>query len=254
MVPRLGINVDHVATLRQQRDEGYPCPTNAAKTCLENGADQITIHLREDRRHIQDRDVTEVKKLTSKMGRPLNLEMGCDNEILEIALAIGPEWVCLVPEKREERTTEGGLDLKNEKTIEKVRRTCDILKSSHNHLKISLFLEADSETLNRAASISPKIDAVEIHTGDFAKSFLEGRDYTKELKSYEEAKAFLHSKKIGCHAGHGLTNESLLPLLEKGLFEEYNIGHWVISQSIFYGLRNVVLDLGELFKKFPLSD
>ena len=254
MIPRLGINVDHVATLRQQRDEGYPCPAEAAKICLLNGADQITIHLREDRRHIQDGDVTRIKNLTSEMKKPLNLEMGCDNDIMEVALAVGPEWVCLVPEKREERTTEGGLDLKNEKTFEKVKKTCDILKSSHNQLKISLFLEADPRTLEKAVSIGPQIEAVEVHTGDFAKSFLNNKDYQNDLTSYEKAKKFLNLNNIGCHAGHGLTKESVLPLLERELFEEYNIGHWVISQSIFDGLQNVVGSFRDLFQKFPVQN
>lgn len=251
MKTRLGVNIDHIATLRQARGESYPSIVDAASTVLREGADQITIHLREDRRHIQDTDVEAVQLVTKKFGKPLNFEMGCNDEIIEIAVATAPDWVCLVPEKREEQTTEGGLDLLNEKTFEKVSKTCDYLKSKVEGLKISLFLEANLEILEKASLMN--IDAVEIHTGDYAKSFLNGEDYSNDLESFHNAKNFLTSKNINCHAGHGLTSESTMPLLEENLFEEYNIGHWIICQSVFDGLSNVVKSMAEDFAKFPYT-
>ncbi|MDH5581715.1 MAG: pyridoxine 5'-phosphate synthase [Bdellovibrionales bacterium] len=121
-MPRLGVNIDHVATLRQARGEFYPRLDHAARICLENGCDQITIHLREDRRHIQDQDVFDVKKITDQFNKPLNLEMGCAEDILDIAKEARPSWVCLVPEKREEKTTEGGLNLLDKSQYDKVKK------------------------------------------------------------------------------------------------------------------------------------
>ena len=165
--PRLGVNIDHVATLRQARGEDYPSVVDAAKLCLSNGADQITIHLREDRRHIQDTDVEAVQLVTKKYGKPLNLEMGCSQEIVDIALATNPDWICLVPENRQERTTEGGLNLLDEKTFDKVKKTCELLKEKLSETKISLFLESSLSVLEKASTI--QCDAVEVHTGDYAR-------------------------------------------------------------------------------------
>lgn len=233
---RLGVNIDHVATLRQARGEGYPSVVEAADVCLRAGADQITIHLREDRRHIQDMDVDAVRLVTKKYGRPLNLEMGCHDEIIEIACATSPEWVCLVPENRMERTTEGGLDLISNNNFEKVKKTCERLKSVG--IKISLFLEADETTLSRAIQLSP--DAVEIHTGEYARHFAQGDDIDAFLTKFKMAKMQLTNAGIACHAGHGLSVDSVLPLVEQNLFEEYNIGHWIICRAVFDGLDNVV--------------
>ena len=140
MVPRLGVNIDHVATLRQARGEDYPSVVDAAQVSLLNGADQITIHLREDRRHIQDTDVETVRLVTKRFGKPLNLEMGVDPEIVEIAIASTPEWICLVPEKRQEKTTEGGLDLLDDANFIRIEEAVKKLKSSIKDVKISLFL------------------------------------------------------------------------------------------------------------------
>lgn len=248
MIPRLGVNIDHVATLRQARGEDYPSVVEAARVVLENGADQITIHLREDRRHIQDTDVEAVQLVTKRYGKPLNLELGCNDEIVEIAIATAPEWVCLVPEKREERTTEGGLDLVTSANFEKVNKTCELIKEKSPNTKISLFLEADLQTLELASKM--KIDAVEVHTGDYARAHLLEEDFSKYLTQFKAAHEFLLSKKINCHAGHGLTKESVVPLLENNLFEEYNIGHWIICQAVFNGLGNVTKDLQSLFTHY----
>jgi pyridoxine 5-phosphate synthase len=251
MKTRLGVNIDHVATLRQARGESYPSIVDAATTVLRAGADQITIHLREDRRHIQDTDVEAVQLVTKKFGKPLNFEMGCNSEIVEIAIATAPDWVCLVPEKREEQTTEGGLDLLDSKNFEKVSSTCDYLKSKVPGLKISLFLEANLEILEKASQMN--IDAVEIHTGDYAKAFLNNEDHEKDIEEFKRAKDFLVSKDINCHAGHGLTATSLVPLLENNLFEEYNIGHWIICQAVFDGLSNIVESMLKDTEKYPYT-
>jgi pyridoxine 5-phosphate synthase len=248
-VPRLGVNIDHVATLRQQRGEAYPSVEKAASIVLENGADQITIHLREDRRHIQDADVPIVKKVTEQFKKPLNFEMGCLPEMIEIALKINPAWVCLVPEKREERTTEGGLDLINPDNFARVKEACKRLRD--NEIMVSLFIESDLETLKRARDLG--VEAVEIHTGDYAKDFIEGNDYSKHLESFYSAKEYLGLNEIGCHAGHGLTDTSTEVLLKNQLFVEYNIGHWIIAEAVFNGVGPVTKKLAELFKKYPLE-
>jgi pyridoxine 5-phosphate synthase len=246
---RLGVNIDHVATLRQARGESYPSVVQAATRSLENGADQITIHLREDRRHIQDTDVEAVRLVTKKFGKPLNFEMGAADEIIEIAIATNPDWICLVPEKREERTTEGGLDLKNRSILNSTQRTVAQLKKSLPQVKVSLFLEADAEVLKLASAMP--IEAVEIHTGEFARLFLHGEETDRELARFSSAVDYLKQQRINPHAGHGLTRESVLPLLEARLFEEYNIGHWIICQALFDGLGSVVKDLRDLFDRYP---
>jgi pyridoxine 5-phosphate synthase len=250
MIPRLGINIDHVATLRQARGEEYPSIVEAASVSLLNGGDQITIHLREDRRHIQDTDVEAVHLVTKRHGKPLNLEMGINPEIVEIAIASTPEWICLVPEKREEKTTEGGLDLKDDHNFIRLEEACNKLKSSIKDVKISLFLEADIETLLRAKEL--KIDAVEIHTGKYAKTFLNGDDYSDYISQFKSAQNFLSKRNINCHAGHGLTIESVIPLLEAKIFEEYNIGHAIVCDSIFHGLGTTVKNFKSKFSLYPL--
>lgn len=248
---RLGVNIDHVATLRQARGEAYPSVVSAAAMVLENGADQLTIHLREDRRHIQDTDVEALRLMTKKHGKPLNFELATAGEIVDIALATNPDWFCLVPEKREERTTEGGLDLKNDQVFERLKATVLRMRQECPQSRISLFLEADLEVLERLAGLP--IDAVEIHTGEFARLFLHGEETSSELARFSAARDVLSQMRIACHAGHGLTRESVLPLLESRLFEEYNIGHWIISEAIFHGLGKVVKELRELFDRYPLN-
>ncbi|MFZ4714809.1 MAG: pyridoxine 5'-phosphate synthase [Bacteriovoracaceae bacterium] len=245
IIPRLGVNIDHVATLRQARGENYPSLVQAAKVCLTEGADQITIHLREDRRHIQDTDVGSIKLVTEEFQKPLNLEMGCNQDILEVALNTKPAWICLVPEKREERTTEGGLDLITVANFKKVMSTCERLKAGIPHVKISLFVEGSQKVLTEALKLPA--DAVEIHTGDFARAFNEGESVEAFLRDYKIGHQMIKDKKWGFHAGHGLTLKNMMPLLQAGLFEEYNIGHWIICEAVFKGLGPVVADLKGLF-------
>jgi len=249
---RLGVNIDHVATLRQQRGEHYPLVTLAAEIALESGADQITIHLREDRRHIQDHDVKAVHDVCKSNSLPLNFEMGCTEEMVRIAGLLRPAWVCLVPEKREERTTEGGLNILHPETFLKIKNACETLKRVSPDTKISLFVEANLDVLKSCFSL--QADAVEIHTGEYAKDFIEKKDLMPHLKSYAEAHSLIKSKGWGFHAGHGLTMDSLLPLLKQGKFEEYNIGHWIISEAIFKGLEIVIHEMKNIINQHPLKD
>jgi pyridoxine 5-phosphate synthase len=248
---RLGVNIDHVATLRQQRGEFYPEVERAAEVSLATGADQITIHLREDRRHIQDLDVPVVHSMCKKMGKPLNLEMGASDEMILIAIEERPEWVCLVPEKREERTTEGGLDILDPNNFNRIQRACDEIKKGSPKTKISLFVEADETVLNKCLTLNA--DAVEIHTGEYAKDFLNKKDLIHHLQKYRKGSLLMKPQGWGYHAGHGLTFESLLPLLQEGDFEEYNIGHWIIAESVFIGMGHVIKEMLTLINQYPLK-
>lgn len=248
---RLGVNIDHVATLRQQRGEFYPEVPRAAEVSLATGAHQITIHLREDRRHIQDQDVPLVHNVCKKLGRPLNLEMGATDEMVQIAIHEKPEWVCLVPEKREERTTEGGLNILDQTQFERIKKACQEIKKGSPKTKISLFVEADEKVLNQCLKINA--DAVEIHTGEYAKDFLNKKDVIHHLEKYRKGSLMMKPHGWGYHAGHGLTFESLRPLLLEGDFEEYNIGHWIISESVFIGMGHVIKEMLTLINQHPLK-
>lgn len=249
--PRLGVNIDHVATLRQQRGEFYPQVKRAAEVALATGAHQITIHLREDRRHIQDSDVPETHAICKQFKMPLNFEMGCSDEMVGIACAQKPEWVCLVPEKREERTTEGGLNVIDPTNYARVKKACDTIKKNSPQTKISLFVEASPEVLNKCLTLNA--DAVEIHTGEYAKDFLDKKDLAHHFNMYREGRAIIKSKGWGYHAGHGLTFDSLEPLLSEKQFEEYNIGHWIIGEAVFIGLGHVIKEMLTLMNKYPLE-
>lgn len=247
---RLGVNIDHVATLRQQRTEGYPLVFRAADLSLSAGAEQITIHLREDRRHIQDHDLPSVHEVCRKHGKLLNLEMGMTQEMMEIACQEKPDWICLVPEKREERTTEGGLDV-GPSQIERVQKFCQELKTRLTQTRISLFVEGTPEVME--ACLTVNCDAVEIHTGQYAIDFLNKRSIDSHLEMYKKSWEVFKKSGRGFHAGHGLTLDSVVPLLEQGLFEEYNIGHWIISESVFVGIPEVVSQMKKLMGKYPLK-
>ncbi len=247
MSSRLGVNIDHVATLRQQRGMKYPSLVQAAEVTLLNGAEQITMHLREDRRHVQDQDMYDVIKITQKHKRLFNFEMGCASEIVDIAINVSPEWVCLVPEKREEKTTEGGLNLLNSENFNRVKLTCEKIKTAIPNTKISLFLEADLKVLERAIEL--KVDAVEIHTGEFAIDFLNEVNCESHIKNFKEGQKLIKGAGIGYHAGHGLTYESTLLLEEHAIFEEYNIGHSMICEAVFDGLGSVVNKYHQLLNR-----
>ena len=242
----LGVNIDHVATLRQLRGTPYPDLLEAARLCEQGGADQITVHLREDRRHIQDADVVALRK---SLRVKLNLEMAATPEMLAIARKIRPDWSCLVPEKRRELTTEGGLALKrNERQIRKV---IDGLKT--RGIRVSLFVEPSSEAMRLSARWGA--DAVEIHTGRYCgltqkkTSAAQARAVKAELARIEEAAVLAHSIGIGVHAGHGFDSSNVravaaLAAPDGGaLITEYNIGHWIVCRAAMVGLERAVREM-----------
>ncbi len=240
LVPRLGVNIDHIATLRQLRGTPYPDILEAARTVEKAGAQQITVHLREDRRHIQDADVIALKK---NLKIDLNLEMSLSPEIVKIALRIKPTWVCLVPEKREEVTTEGGLDLKkNQKKISKLIR--DFKKKK---IRVSLFVEPDLKVIQLASELGA--DAVELHTGRYCmgmqKAFGAKSASTakKELERIREAARL--GKNLGIHvnAGHGFDYQNVRPVVALDLIEEYNIGHAIVCRAAIVGLDRAVREM-----------
>lgn len=234
--PLLGVNIDHVATLRQARGVSYPSPLNAALLCERAGADGITIHLREDRRHIQDSDVYEIAaQLTTRM----NLEMAATSEMLAIACEVKPFWVCLVPEKRAELTTEGGLDVARQV----VGLTEYIKKLQAVGIKVSLFIDPEEKQIS--AAIECGADAVELHTGAYAEAGLAGTMGVQnaELKRIEKAVATAQriNHKLLVNAGHGLTRDNVSAIAQIEGIYELNIGHALIADALFVGLEQAVI-------------
>lgn len=232
----LGVNIDHIATLRQARGTKYPNPIEAARICEVSGADSITLHLREDRRHIQDRDVVDLK---SKLKTKMNLEMAATDEMLRIASEISPEDCCLVPEKRQELTTEGGLDVASQ--LSRMRDVCDQLRS--NNIRASLFIDADMRQIDAAAEC--KAPVIEIHTGHYADATNQ-KDIKLELKKIIEACEYAHSLGIQVNAGHGLTLENTSAIAKIDSIVELNIGHSIISRALFVGLANATSEMKAL--------
>ncbi len=231
---RLGVNIDHVATVRNARGENYPSPLRAAILAQKNGADSITIHLREDRRHIREFDLKQIK---TKLKIPLNLEIAATNEMLKIALRSKPKFICIVPEKRQELTTEGGLNLKvKRKFLKKL-----ILRLKRNSSRVSLFIEPSLKDIIDSKNLSA--DCVELHTGKFCNLVNEGKNFKKELKRIEKAVILGNKLGLEVHAGHGLTYKSAKILSKISNIKEFNIGHFLIGESIFVGL-------GASIKKF----
>ena len=232
---RLGVNIDHVATVRQARKTVEPDPVGAATIAEMAGADQITIHLREDRRHIQNRDARLIREVVQSA---LNLEMAATPEMQEIALALHPDAITLVPERREEVTTEGGLNLKNAGPA--MAELIITLKDAG--IKVCAFLDPDIEQAKQAAQL--KCDAVEIHTGRYANATTAGRD--KELAQIRETASAIRHFGMAAHAGHGLTYQNVVPVVKVPEIEELNIGHSIIARSIFVGLDRAVRDMLKL--------
>ena len=223
---KLGLNIDHVATIRNARGGDFPNPMNAALLAEKSGVDNITLHLREDRRHIKDEDLYIIKE---NINIPMNLEMASTEEMLKIALKILPEWVCIVPERREEITTEGGLSvIKNFKNLEN-----NIKMLKDNDIKVSLFVDPINDEI--LASSKLNVDAVELHTGQYC---LKRNNY--ELNRIVQASKFASSNMLEVHAGHGLNYETAQKIAKVKEITELNIGHFIISESIFYGLENVI--------------
>ena len=242
---RLGVNIDHVATVRNARGSAYPDPVRAAIISQEAGADGITAHLREDRRHIVDQDIASIIKA---INIPLNFEMAATEEMQKIALAHEPHAVCIVPEKREERTTEGGLDVvKEEKKLAHF-----ITPLRNNGSRVSIFIAADENQIRAASRIGAQV--VELHTGAYCdlhyeKSF-EEKD--AELIRLKDMAALAHSLGLEVHAGHGLTYETVTPIAELPEVVELNIGHFLIGESMFIGLKEAILRMRELMDKARL--
>lgn len=228
----LGVNIDHVATVRQARRGFHPDPASAAREAVLGGADQITLHLREDRRHIQDHDLERVRR---QVKVPLNLEMALHPQILKIALRFCPEKVCLVPERREELTTEGGLDaVANAKRLGPVIRALQKKK-----IKVSLFIAPEIDQVEKAAELGA--DAIEIHTGRYAE--LAGARRRRELQKITAAARLAKCLGLIVHAGHGLDYENTAPICRIPEIEEVNIGHSIVSRALFSGMRKAVRDL-----------
>jgi pyridoxine 5-phosphate synthase len=230
MMPmRLSVNVDHVATLRNARGGGFPCPVEAARAAVGAGADGITVHLREDRRHIRDRDVA---RIGAEVATRLNLEMAATEEMVGIACARRPAACCLVPEKRQELTTEGGLDVLRAGPAfgEAVRRLAGA------GIEVSVFVEADRAQIEACARLGAQ--AVELHTGAYADAALDARG--RHLDSLRAGAAAARAAGLLCHAGHGLTYGSLPPVAAMPEVVEVSIGHFLIGQSVFEGLPAVV--------------
>ncbi len=236
---RLSVNVDHVATLRQARRESEPDPVTAAMLAETAGADGITVHLREDRRHIQDRDLAVLKKMVKTS---LNLEMAATGEMVQIAMDIKPDMVTIVPEKREELTTEGGLDLKGHNR-EEIKRFTRTLKDSG--LKVNLFLDPDPEQIK----IAHKIDAsgVEIHTGRYA-NMRDDHMRGQEVKRIYNAANLISKLGMAVHAGHGLDYRNVSMIREIGEIEEFAIGFSIIARSVTAGIERAVREMVELVR------
>ncbi len=226
---RLGVNIDHVATVRNARGSGYPDPVRAALLAAESGADGITAHLREDRRHITDDDIA---RLSSELTIPLNLEMAATDEMLEIALRHRPHAACIVPEKREERTTEGGLDAAGQFAMLQPL----VAQLGAAGIRVSLFVEPSAIQIDAALRLGAPV--VELHTGRYCE--LEGAAQAEELRRIADAAALAVKNGIEVHAGHGLTLANVAPIAAIPQIRELNIGHSLIADAIFVGLDEAV--------------
>lgn len=229
---RLGVNIDHVATIRNARGGDHPDPVKAALTAVAAGADGITAHLREDRRHIRDEDISA---LMAALAVPLNLEMAATREMLDIALRHKPHAACIVPEKREERTTEGGLDAAGQfDALQPI-----VMALSAAGVRVSLFIEPEAAQID--AAIRLKVPVVEFHTGRYAH--LEGAERSAELRRLSDAAALAAKNGIEPHAGHGLTFDNVGPVAAIPQLRELNIGHFLIGEAIFSGLKEAIREM-----------
>lgn len=235
----LGVNIDHVATLRQARGTRYPDPVHAALLAEQSGADSITLHLREDRRHIQDRDLRTLKDM---MQTRMNLEMAATDEMLAIAADIGPEDCCLVPERREELTTEGGLDVLAQKTA--IAEACQRLREAGS--RVSLFIDPEPRQLDAAKEAGAPV--VEIHTGAYADAASKAE---KERELERIVRAAEHGASIGLtvHAGHGLHYHNVQTIAAIPEIVELNIGHAIIARAVFFGMREAVSEMKRLMSE-----
>ena len=236
---RLGVNIDHVATVRNARGENYPDPLRAALEAEKCGAESVTIHLREDRRHINELDL---KRIITKLRIPLNLEIAATKEMLKIALERKPPFICIVPEKRKEITTEGGLNLNYRRKF----LATIIKKLKKNRSRVSLFIEPNLKDIKDSKNLNA--DCVEIHTGKFCNLVNKNKNYKKELIKIKNAINYGNKLGLEIHAGHGLTYKSARILSNIKGIKEFNIGHFLVGESIFVGLERAIKKFKNIIK------
>ena len=236
---RLGVNIDHVATVRNARGENYPDPLRAALQAEKCGAESVTIHLREDRRHINELDL---KRIITKLRIPLNLEIAATKEMLKIALKRKPPFICIVPEKRKEITTEGGLNLNYRRKF----LATIIKKLKKNRSRVSLFIEPNLKDIKDSKNLNA--DCVEIHTGKFCNLVNKNKNYKKELVKIKNAINYGNKLGLEIHAGHGLTYKSARILSNIQGIKEFNIGHFLVGESIFVGLEEAIKKFKNIIK------
>ena len=237
---RLGVNIDHIATLRNARGEIHPDPCFAASEVIKMGADSITIHLREDRRHINDLDAKKICKLKKIL---VNLEISMNDKIVKNALKIKPNYICIVPENRKEVTTEGGLNL--DKNQKKLRNIIQIFKQAK--IRTSLFVNPSIRDIKISNDLNA--DCVEIHTGRLSNLVKSKKDYNAELRRIKKSSVLAKKLNIEVHAGHGLDYQTTKILSKINEIQEFNIGHFIIGESIFFGLSKVIRSFKKIIKK-----
>ena len=237
---KLGVNIDHVATIRNARGEIYPDPLRAALEAQKSGANSVTIHLREDRRHIKDYDLKNIKK---KLKIPLNLEIAPTKEMLKIALRYKPKYVCIVPEKRTEITTEGGLSLNGKDHFLKKM----ISKLKNENMKVSLFIEPKISDIKHSKELGA--DCVELHTGKYCNLFNNKKKVKTEFSKIKKSASFAKKIALEVHAGHGLTYKTAHQISRISTISEFNIGHFIIAESIFSSLRNSIKRFKKILNK-----
>ena len=236
---RLGVNIDHVATLRNARGEIHPDPCHAAKQVIKLGANSVTIHLREDRRHINDIDAKKICKLKSVL---VNLEISMNTKMIKNALKIKPDYICIVPENRQEITTEGGLNLdKNQKKLKKI-----IQRFKKAKIRTSLFIDPSIKDIKLSKELN--VDCVEIHTGKLSNLVKSNKSYGIELKRIKKSSVLASKLCIEVHAGHGLDYKTTKILSKIKEIQEFNIGHFIIGESIFFGLSEVIKNFKKIIK------
>lgn len=235
---RLGVNIDHVATIRNARGGNFPDPVRAAHLAQAAGADGITAHLREDRRHIRD---TDMERLIAEIALPLNFEMAATPEMVEIACRHRPHAACIVPERREERTTEGGLNAYGNQDV--LRPLIGRLRDAG--IRVSLFIEADVQQLDAAQALGAPV--VELHTGAYCEA--QGKDRLRELLRIQQAAAHAAQLGLECHAGHGLCFDTVTDIAAIATIAELNIGHFLVGEAIFVGLENAIKHMRSLMDK-----
>ena len=236
---RLGVNIDHIATLRNARGEFHPDPVQGAKFVKEIGADSITIHLREDRRHIKDQDALKICSIKNLL---VNLEVSTNTKIINKAIKIKPDFICIVPENRKEITTEGGLNIKrNKKKLKEI-----INRFKKKNIRTSLFINPSITDINISKNIGA--DCIEIHTGKLANLVKSGKNFKKELSKIKKCSIYAFNIGIEVHAGHGLDYKSTRLLSKIKEIKEFNIGHFIIGESIFFGLKKVIKNFKKIIK------